>query len=106
MLERFLATLKRFGKVGAEARSKPYASVVVWGSKLHETAVAVYHEEQAPQSEIVVHHALISTLLTNLRTSHTVAAETCDPQYLQSHECQERGSIQSALLDPVRVADD
>jgi len=55
LLRRLLATLSRFNKSGNEARSEPYASVVVWGSKLHETAVAIYREEQAPQSEIVVH---------------------------------------------------
>lgn len=55
LLRRFLATLSRLDKSGTEAKREPYASVVVWGSKVHETAVAVYHEEQAPQSEIVVH---------------------------------------------------
>jgi hypothetical protein len=55
LLRRFLANVSRVDKTGAEAKSEPYASVVVWGSKAHETAVAVYHEEQSPQSEIVVH---------------------------------------------------
>ena len=55
LLRRALATLSRLDKTGTEARSEPYASVVVWGSKSHETAVAVYHPEQAPQAEIVVH---------------------------------------------------
>lgn len=55
LLRRFQETLSRLDKTGTEARSEPYASVVVWGSKSHGTAVAVYHEEQGVQSEIVVH---------------------------------------------------
>jgi hypothetical protein len=55
LLRKLQATLNRLGKTGAEARSEPYAAVVVWGSQLHETAVAVYHKEQGPQAEIVVH---------------------------------------------------
>ena len=55
LLRRSLATLVRLGKTGTEAKREPYASVVAWGSKFHETAVAVYDEEQPPQAEIVVH---------------------------------------------------
>ena len=55
LLRRLLATLDRLDKTGTEAKREPYASVVVWGSKFHETAVAVYHKEQLPQAEIVVH---------------------------------------------------
>jgi hypothetical protein len=55
LLRRLLATLDRLDETGTKARREPSASVVVWGSKSHETAVAVYHEGQAPQSEIVVH---------------------------------------------------
>ena len=55
LLRKILTTLGRLDKRGTEARREPYASVVVWGSKFHETAVAVYHEERPPQSEIVVH---------------------------------------------------
>lgn len=55
LLRRFQATLTRLDKTGTKARSEPYASVVVWGSKLHATAVAVYREDQALPSEIVVH---------------------------------------------------
>jgi len=55
LLRRLLATIGRLLKSGAEAKRDPYASVVVWGSKLRETAVAVYHEERPLQSEIVVH---------------------------------------------------
>ena len=55
LLRRLLAILGRLDKSGTEAKREPYASVVVWGSRFHETAVAVYHEDQSPPSEIVVH---------------------------------------------------
>lgn len=55
LLRRFLATINRIGKSGTAAKRKPYASVVVWGSKLHETGVAVYHPEQKAESQVVVH---------------------------------------------------
>jgi hypothetical protein len=55
LLRRLLASLSRLNKTGTEARSEPYASAVVWGSKGHETNVAVYYEKLVPQSEIVVH---------------------------------------------------
>ena len=52
---RLLAKLRRFGSLGTPARSGPYASVVVWGSRDYETVVAVYQPEAPPQSEVVVH---------------------------------------------------
>ena len=55
LLRRLLATIVRLTKSGTRAKREPYASVVVWGSNSHETAVAVYNEEQSPQSEVVVH---------------------------------------------------
>lgn len=55
LLRRFLATIVRLTRRGTEAKREPFASVVVWGSKLHETTVAVYNEERPPQSEVVVH---------------------------------------------------
>jgi len=55
LLRRFLATMGRLPKSGIKAKREPYASVVVWGSKSHETAVAVYNEERPPPSEIVAH---------------------------------------------------
>jgi hypothetical protein len=55
LVRRFLATIARLGKSGTESKREPYASVVVWGSKSHQTAVAVYHPEQALQSEVIVH---------------------------------------------------
>ena len=52
---RLLATIVRLTRSGTEAKREPYASVVVWGSNSHETAVAVYNEGQSPQSEVAVH---------------------------------------------------
>lgn len=55
LVRRLLATVGRLGKSGTEAKREPYASVVVWGSKLHETGVAVYHPEQEAESRVMVH---------------------------------------------------
>ena len=55
LLRTLLAKFDRLDKIGTEARSDPSASLVVWGSKLHETGVAVYHPGQSPPLEIVVH---------------------------------------------------
>ena len=55
LLRRFLATIVRLTRRGTEAKREPFASVVVWGSNLHATTVAVYNEERPPQSEILVH---------------------------------------------------
>ena len=55
LVRRFLATLFRLTKSGAQAKREPYASVVVWGSHFHETAVAVYKEGQPTPAEVVVH---------------------------------------------------
>jgi len=52
---RVLAKLRRFASLGTPARSGPYASVVVWGNRDYETAVAVYQAEALVQSEVVVH---------------------------------------------------
>jgi hypothetical protein len=40
---------------GAKAKMGPYASLVVWGSRDHETAVALYEPGTTPQAEVVVH---------------------------------------------------
>ncbi|HXD30074.1 MAG TPA: hypothetical protein VN643_03090 [Pyrinomonadaceae bacterium] len=37
------------------ARFGPYASLVVWGSRDHETAVASYVPGTSPQPEVIVH---------------------------------------------------
>jgi hypothetical protein len=46
LITRSIATIRKFFKRGAEARREPYGSVVVWGSKDHETNVALYKEDE------------------------------------------------------------
>lgn len=55
LLRRLLATVGRIAREGTQGKREPYASVVVWGSRNHTPSVAVYDQEQAPLSEIVVH---------------------------------------------------
>jgi len=38
-----------------KARFDPYASLVIWGSRDHETAVAVYTPATAPQDKVIIH---------------------------------------------------
>ena len=52
---RLLARLSIFARQGSHGRIDPYGAVVVWGSKAHETTVAVYREDEMPPSEIRVH---------------------------------------------------
>ena len=52
---RAMGKVRRFGSSGTAARSDPYASVVVWGSRDYEIVVAVYQPEVPPQSEVVAH---------------------------------------------------
>ena len=40
---------------GAKAKFGTYASLVIWGSRDYETAVAIYKPGTPPQTEIVVH---------------------------------------------------
>ncbi len=40
---------------GAKAKITPYASLVVWGSREHDTAVATYKPGTAPQTKVMVH---------------------------------------------------
>jgi hypothetical protein len=53
-ITRLTARVGKFFKKGAEARTNPYASVVVWGSKDHETNVALYKEGEPPVSLVNV----------------------------------------------------
>jgi len=55
LVSRVLAKLRRFASLGTPARSGPYASIVVWGSRDYETAVAVYQSAAPLQNEVVVH---------------------------------------------------
>jgi hypothetical protein len=54
LLRRLLARIGKMGKLGDPGRIDPYGSVVVWGSKDHETNVAVHREGGLPQAEITV----------------------------------------------------
>lgn len=52
---RLLGKLSRFKSMGTPAKSGPYASIVVWGSRDYETVVAVYQPDAPQQSELIVH---------------------------------------------------
>jgi len=52
---RLIRKVVSFAREGDHARYDPYASMVVWGSRDHETAVTVYQPDTAPQVDIVVH---------------------------------------------------
>ncbi len=55
LASRVTRTIFNFAREGANAKSGPYASIVVWGSSDYETTVAVYTPETATQTDIVVH---------------------------------------------------
>ena len=54
LLNRLLTRVHRRATEGRDAKVEPAASVVAWGSKNHQTTVAVYRIGELPQSEIVV----------------------------------------------------
>jgi hypothetical protein len=51
---RMLNTIGRLASRGSNARSDPYASIVVWGSRDYETGLATYQPGTAPQADIVI----------------------------------------------------
>jgi hypothetical protein len=51
---RLVRRVATFFRQGEQARSDPYASIVVWGSRDYAPAVATYEPGTVPQSEIVV----------------------------------------------------
>jgi hypothetical protein len=55
VISRLAGTIQSFVRRGANGRLGPYASIVVWGSRNYETAVAVFQPEMSPQTEIVIH---------------------------------------------------
>jgi len=55
LASRIMRTIFNFARPGANAKSGPYASVVVWGSSDYETTVAVYQPDTPTQTEIIVH---------------------------------------------------
>jgi len=52
---RAIDALANFAPQGDKARFDPYASIVVWGSRDYETAVATYQQGTMPQGDIVIH---------------------------------------------------
>lgn len=55
IVSRAVDALINIARAGAKAKMGPYASLVVWGSRDHETAVATYTPGAPTQSEVVVH---------------------------------------------------
>ena len=55
LASRVTRTIFNFAREGANAKSGPYASIVVWGSSDYETTVAIYQPETSTQTDIVVH---------------------------------------------------
>lgn len=55
VVTRVIDMLINIAREGAKAKLDPYASLVVWGSRDHETAVAIYKPGTPPQNEVVVH---------------------------------------------------
>jgi len=53
LISRSLSTPLKLLRNGFNAKTGPYASVVVWGSKENETNVAIYEPGGPPQSEII-----------------------------------------------------
>lgn len=51
---RLMARISNIATEGGRGRTDPYGAIVVWGSKVHATTVAVYQGEEVPQPEIRV----------------------------------------------------
>ncbi|MGH9870976.1 MAG: hypothetical protein ACRD9S_00645 [Pyrinomonadaceae bacterium] len=54
LVSRLFARIGKFGNYDNRGRPVRYGAVVVWGSKSHETTVAMYSGEGAPQPEVRV----------------------------------------------------
>lgn len=54
VLSRILHSIRKLPAAGVEARSDPYASIVIWGSRDYEIRVAVYRQGSEPVRKIVV----------------------------------------------------
>ncbi|HKZ79676.1 MAG TPA: hypothetical protein VJ124_15490 [Pyrinomonadaceae bacterium] len=55
IIRRTLAVIGKILSDGKGARLAPRASVVIWGSRDHETNVAIYKPDEPPPAEVVVH---------------------------------------------------
>jgi hypothetical protein len=54
LASRLFARITKIAAQGERGRTDAYGAVVVWGSKDHQTTVAVYREQEVPQPEIRV----------------------------------------------------
>lgn len=55
LVRRTVAVIGKILSEGRGARLGPRASVVIWGSRDHETTVATYQPDEPPAAEVVVH---------------------------------------------------
>ena len=55
IITRAVDAIMKLVREGDNAKFGPYASLVVWGRRDYETAVAIYKPGTPPQTEIVVH---------------------------------------------------
>lgn len=54
LVSRLLARMKKLTRSGNQARTDPYAAIVIWGSRDHQTTVSVHQGEGLPPPEVVV----------------------------------------------------
>ena len=54
VLGRVFARLRKIGNAGVAARTDPYASIVVWGSRKHQIVTAIYAQQAPPPNRMVV----------------------------------------------------
>jgi hypothetical protein len=55
IIRRAVAAISKILSEAGRARLGPRASVVIWGSKDHETTVAIYQPGEPPAAEVIVH---------------------------------------------------
>ncbi|MGH9969635.1 MAG: hypothetical protein ACREBG_17825 [Pyrinomonadaceae bacterium] len=53
LVSRLLARISKLTKAGNQSRTDPYAAIVIWGSKDHQTTVSVHTGEGLPPAQIV-----------------------------------------------------
>ena len=59
IVRRLFARISKFGNYNTQGRPIRYGAAVVWGSKGHETTVAMYQGEGTPQPEIRVQRLFV-----------------------------------------------
>lgn len=55
IITRVIDVVVKLLRDGKAAKFGPYASLVIWGSREHETGVAIYKPGAPLQNEVVVH---------------------------------------------------